>query len=190
MGKLQRRSSRDQVRSSARPRMMKLLLTQSMVLIAALMSPGTQTLNRTTPRQPATRRRREERARLTRISPSARLFSQSCQVMKMLGHSWLLSTQNSFQHTRKLSSFPWISQPSERSSMMECKSSLCKSVKCKILIDFFRRYKGKDEFKNDVNMIFQNCQVFNEDDSPVGKCGKNMKTFFQKRWTDLTGNWR
>ena len=39
-------------------------------------------------------------------------------------------------------------------------------------------------------MIFQNCQVFNEDDSPVGKCGRNMKTFFQKRWTELTGNWR
>jgi len=46
-------------------------------------------------------------------------------------------------------------------------------------------YKGRDEFKDDVNMIFQNCQIFNEDDSPVGKCGRNMKGFFQKRWTDL-----
>ena len=50
------------------------------------------------------------------------------------------------------------------------------------------RYKGKDEFKEDVSMIFQNCQIFNEDDSPVGKCGKNMKNFFHKRWTELTSN--
>jgi len=47
-------------------------------------------------------------------------------------------------------------------------------------------YKGKDDFKEDVEAIFKNCQVFNEDDSPVGKCGKNMKNFFQRRWTDLT----
>lgn len=59
-------------------------------------------------------------------------------------------------------------------------------VLCTLIILF--SYKGKDEFKDDVGLIFQNCQIFNEDDSPVGKCGRNMKTFFHKRWTDLTSN--
>ena len=72
--------------------------------------------------------------------------------------------------------------------MMECKSDIffwANLVQLsKTLLSF--SYKGKDDFKEDVEAIFKNCQVFNEDDSPVGKCGKNMKTFFQRRWTDLT----
>ena len=72
--------------------------------------------------------------------------------------------------------------------MMECKSDIFFGGKLvqlsKTLLSF--SYKGKDDFKEDVEAIFKNCQVFNEDDSPVGKCGKNMKTFFQRRWTDLT----
>ena len=71
--------------------------------------------------------------------------------------------------------------------MMECKYLIFYSVLVELSQTLlFSSYKGKDDFKEDVEAIFKNCQVFNEDDSPVGKCGKNMKTFFQRRWTDLT----
>jgi hypothetical protein len=33
--------------------------------------------------------------------------------------------------------------------------------------------------------MFVNCVTFNEDDSPVGKSGHSMKTFFDSRWTEL-----
>eukprot|EP00092_Neocalanus_flemingeri_P068100 GFUD01083168.1.p1 GENE.GFUD01083168.1~~GFUD01083168.1.p1 ORF type:complete len:2042 (+),score=445.04 GFUD01083168.1:252-6377(+) len=49
-------------------------------------------------------------------------------------------------------------------------------------------YKLRDEFREDVNHIFGNCEIFNEDDSPVGKSGHNMKVFFGSRWAELTNN--
>ena len=50
---------------------------------------------------------------------------------------------------------------------------------------FFTRYKLRDEFREDVNLMFRNCEIFNEDDSPVGKSGYNMQQFFDQRWTEL-----
>jgi len=47
-------------------------------------------------------------------------------------------------------------------------------------------YKLRDEFKEDVNLMFRNCEIFNEDDSPVGKSGHNMRLFFDQRWAELT----
>lgn len=47
-------------------------------------------------------------------------------------------------------------------------------------------YKSRDEFINDVRQIFDNCEVFNEDDSPVGKAGHSMRKYFEMRWTELT----
>lgn len=47
-------------------------------------------------------------------------------------------------------------------------------------------YKHKEDFKSDVHLIFKNCEIFNEDDSPVGKSGHNMKQFFDARWIELT----
>ncbi|XP_049882493.1 bromodomain adjacent to zinc finger domain protein 2B-like isoform X12 [Pectinophora gossypiella] len=46
-------------------------------------------------------------------------------------------------------------------------------------------YKCKEEFATDVRQIFSNCEVFNEDDSPVGRAGHNMRQFFEERWTQL-----
>jgi hypothetical protein len=46
-------------------------------------------------------------------------------------------------------------------------------------------YKSKDEFCLDVRQIFNNCEVFNEDDSPVGKAGHCMRQFFEARWNEL-----
>jgi len=47
-------------------------------------------------------------------------------------------------------------------------------------------YKIRDEFKEDVNLMFRNCEIFNEDDSPVGKSGHNMRVFFEQRWAELS----
>ncbi|XP_055688783.1 bromodomain adjacent to zinc finger domain protein 2B isoform X2 [Lutzomyia longipalpis] len=46
-------------------------------------------------------------------------------------------------------------------------------------------YKCRDEFVTDVRQIFNNCEVFNEDDSPVGKAGHGMRKFFELRWKEL-----
>jgi hypothetical protein len=51
----------------------------------------------------------------------------------------------------------------------------------------FHRYKSRDDFLTDVRLVFDNCEIFNEDDSPVGKAGHNLRTFFESRWADITG---
>ncbi|XP_061381382.1 bromodomain adjacent to zinc finger domain protein 2B isoform X9 [Danaus plexippus] len=43
-------------------------------------------------------------------------------------------------------------------------------------------YKCKEEFASDVRLIFSNCEVFNEDESPVGRAGHCMREFFERRW--------
>ncbi|XP_043266321.1 bromodomain adjacent to zinc finger domain protein 2B isoform X3 [Colletes gigas] len=48
-------------------------------------------------------------------------------------------------------------------------------------------YKSREEFCADVRQMFINCEVFNEDDSPVGKAGHGMRSFFEMRWTEITG---
>lgn len=48
------------------------------------------------------------------------------------------------------------------------------------------RYKSRDDFVADVRQIFDNCEVFNEDDSPVGKAGHGMRKYFELRWAELT----
>ncbi|XP_030388198.1 uncharacterized protein LOC115634529 isoform X2 [Scaptodrosophila lebanonensis] len=47
-------------------------------------------------------------------------------------------------------------------------------------------YKSREDFCSDVRQIFDNCEMFNEDDSPVGKAGHGMRKFFESRWTELT----
>lgn len=47
-------------------------------------------------------------------------------------------------------------------------------------------YKCREEFVVDVRQIFDNCEVFNEDDSPVGKAGHGMRKYFELRWAELT----
>ncbi|XP_043468935.1 bromodomain adjacent to zinc finger domain protein 2B-like isoform X16 [Leptopilina heterotoma] len=48
-------------------------------------------------------------------------------------------------------------------------------------------YKSRDDFCADVRQMFINCEIFNEDDSPVGKAGHAMRNFFETRWTEITG---
>lgn len=47
-------------------------------------------------------------------------------------------------------------------------------------------YKSRDDFITDVRQIFDNCEVFNEDDSPVGTAGHGMRKYFELRWAELT----
>ena len=48
------------------------------------------------------------------------------------------------------------------------------------------RYNTRDEFAADMRRVFVNCELFNEDDSSVGRAGHVMYEFFEKRWTELT----
>ncbi|XP_056289566.1 bromodomain adjacent to zinc finger domain protein 2B isoform X2 [Pseudoliparis swirei] len=47
------------------------------------------------------------------------------------------------------------------------------------------QYLNLETFIVDVNLVFDNCEQFNEDDSEIGRAGHNMRTFFDKRWTEL-----
>ncbi|KAL4712130.1 hypothetical protein ACJJTC_010991, partial [Scirpophaga incertulas] len=66
-----------------------------------------------------------------------------------------------------------------------------KVIKCPMDLSTIKRklqegiYKCKEEFASDVRLIFSNCEVFNEDDSPVGRAGHNMRHFFEERWPQL-----
>ncbi|KAF7215937.1 bromodomain adjacent to zinc finger domain protein 2B isoform X2 [Nothobranchius furzeri] len=46
-------------------------------------------------------------------------------------------------------------------------------------------YLNLETFIADINLVFDNCKKFNEDQSEIGKAGYNMKRFFNKRWTEL-----
>uniref|UniRef100_A0AAR2K7H5 Bromodomain adjacent to zinc finger domain 2B n=1 Tax=Pygocentrus nattereri TaxID=42514 RepID=A0AAR2K7H5_PYGNA len=46
-------------------------------------------------------------------------------------------------------------------------------------------YQNLETFIIDVNLVFDNCEKFNEDNSDIGRAGHNMRRFFQQRWTEL-----
>uniref|UniRef100_A0A7S2WZM5 Bromo domain-containing protein n=1 Tax=Chloropicon primus TaxID=1764295 RepID=A0A7S2WZM5_9CHLO len=48
-----------------------------------------------------------------------------------------------------------------------------------------RKYSSIDEFKDDVNLVFENCFKFNFEGDPVHKAGKHLKRGFRKRWKKL-----
>lgn len=47
------------------------------------------------------------------------------------------------------------------------------------------RYSNLETFIVDVNLVFENCERFNEDDSEIGRAGHSMRSFFDKRWAQL-----
>ncbi|CAF0885829.1 unnamed protein product [Rotaria sp. Silwood1] len=49
------------------------------------------------------------------------------------------------------------------------------------------QYTKRDEFFNDVQLILNNCEYYNEDDSPVGEAGHVLRTFFETRWAKQFG---
>ncbi|XP_068586955.1 bromodomain adjacent to zinc finger domain protein 2B isoform X12 [Cebidichthys violaceus] len=47
------------------------------------------------------------------------------------------------------------------------------------------QYQNLETFIIDVNLVYDNCEKFNEDNSDIGRAGHNMRKFFEKRWTEL-----
>ncbi|XP_077153731.1 bromodomain adjacent to zinc finger domain protein 2A isoform X2 [Ranitomeya variabilis] len=47
------------------------------------------------------------------------------------------------------------------------------------------RYTSYQEFAEDAELVFSNCQLFNEDDSVVGKAGLVLKKFYESRWEEF-----
>ncbi|KAL7641995.1 UNVERIFIED_CONTAM: hypothetical protein RMT77_007869 [Armadillidium vulgare] len=45
-------------------------------------------------------------------------------------------------------------------------------------------YKSKEDYSEDLHLMFNNCETFNEDDSPVGKAGHNLRSFFEAKWNE------
>uniref|UniRef100_A0AAY5K523 Bromodomain adjacent to zinc finger domain 2B n=1 Tax=Esox lucius TaxID=8010 RepID=A0AAY5K523_ESOLU len=50
---------------------------------------------------------------------------------------------------------------------------------------FNSQYLNLETFIIDVNLVFDNCEKFNEDNSEIGRAGHSMRRFFEKRWIEL-----
>lgn len=48
----------------------------------------------------------------------------------------------------------------------------------------FYSYKSREDYCEDLRLMFNNCETFNEDDSPVGKAGHNLRSFFETKWNE------
>uniref|UniRef100_A0A8C2CQ27 Bromodomain adjacent to zinc finger domain, 2A n=1 Tax=Cyprinus carpio TaxID=7962 RepID=A0A8C2CQ27_CYPCA len=49
-------------------------------------------------------------------------------------------------------------------------------------------YCSCEEFAADAQLVFSNCELFNEDTSEVGKAGHAMRRFFENRWAEFYEN--
>lgn len=118
---------------------------------------------------------------------------QSWRPSGMLGPSSHRSTSKLCLDTEKSSRGPWTSLPSRKSSpttSMCCQHSLlmCAFIAYRVELNIFfndYRYLNLETFIIDVNLVFDNCEKFNEDDSEIGRAGHNMRRFFDRRWTEL-----
>ncbi|XP_057685295.1 bromodomain adjacent to zinc finger domain protein 2A isoform X1 [Corythoichthys intestinalis] len=49
-------------------------------------------------------------------------------------------------------------------------------------------YCSCEEFLADAQLVFNNCELFNEDTSEVGMAGHSMRRFFESRWAEFYSN--
>ncbi|KAM3871785.1 bromodomain adjacent to zinc finger domain protein 2A [Diretmus argenteus] len=49
-------------------------------------------------------------------------------------------------------------------------------------------YCSCEEFAADAQLVFNNCELFNEDTSEVGMAGHSMRRFFESRWAEFYEN--
>ncbi|XP_070694978.1 bromodomain adjacent to zinc finger domain protein 2A [Pempheris klunzingeri] len=49
-------------------------------------------------------------------------------------------------------------------------------------------YCSCEEFAADAQLVFNNCEMFNEDTSEVGMAGHSMRRFFESRWAEFYSN--
>lgn len=47
------------------------------------------------------------------------------------------------------------------------------------------QYLNFEIFVLDVRFVFDNCEIFNEDDFDIGRVGYNMRKYFEKKWIDI-----
>lgn len=57
----------------------------------------------------------------------------------------------------------------------------------KTYVSFSCSYKNKEDFALDIRLMFDNCVTFNEDESPVGQAGHNLRAFFETKWNEFFG---
>jgi len=57
-------------------------------------------------------------------------------------------------------------------------------IKIHFFVFYFDRYKTRGEFASDARLVFNNCMIFNEDESDVGKAGHSMRKVFETRWKE------
>uniref|UniRef100_A0A915AP95 Bromodomain adjacent to zinc finger domain protein 2B n=2 Tax=Parascaris univalens TaxID=6257 RepID=A0A915AP95_PARUN len=50
------------------------------------------------------------------------------------------------------------------------------------------KYETQESFLEDVELMFENCRTFNEDESEIGKAGISLHKFYSKRWKQLRYN--
>lgn len=123
------------------------------------------------------------------------------KLTRMLGLSWNRSTPVWCLATDASSKTPWTSSPWGKDFYREGKKdwgytwmSLISSVHLNIGIESLlrlilcRRYSSCEEFAADAQLVFNNCELFNEDTSDVGKAGHSMRRFFESRWAEFYEN--
>ncbi|XP_077598273.1 bromodomain adjacent to zinc finger domain protein 2A isoform X2 [Stigmatopora nigra] len=49
-------------------------------------------------------------------------------------------------------------------------------------------YGSCEDFSSDAQLVFNNCELFNEDTSEVGMAGHSMRRFFESRWAEFYSN--
>ncbi|CAH2224385.1 bromodomain adjacent to zinc finger domain 2A [Pelobates cultripes] len=50
----------------------------------------------------------------------------------------------------------------------------------------YGKYSSCEEFAEDAELVFSNCQLFNEDESEVGRAGLALKRFYDSRWEEFS----
>uniref|UniRef100_A0A5K3EX38 MBD domain-containing protein n=1 Tax=Mesocestoides corti TaxID=53468 RepID=A0A5K3EX38_MESCO len=56
----------------------------------------------------------------------------------------------------------------------------------RISVDRWNFYSSISEWREDVRLVFKNCQIFNEDDSEIGKAGHELRRYFESNWANAS----
>lgn len=82
---------------------------------------------------------------------------------------------------------PTMTTSASSSNLFDLTSSVCCTAFAFVITtdSSYCRYLNLETFIIDVNLVFDNCERFNEDNSDIGRAGHAMRRFFQRRWTEL-----
>lgn len=127
----------------------------------------------------------------------------TCSLQSAAGWAGGPSGCVAFPHTSQPQSCPWIQEGHQEAHgllhhqreahqqpvcLCQCwfinKMDVCFTCGIKTFSTNYR-YSDLETFIVDVNLVFENCERFNEDDSEIGRAGHSMRSFFDKRWAEL-----